>query len=311
MISIPANPKELLGKTTMVVRYFVFHKGFVSKFRMHRAVLRTLSPFRRQKLIFFRTTLMYILPYLSKSFGVSRKQSILIDHYSFLDKKFSLSQLRQLFSDDGLEAYTETKGSDIYSVRLKSVTNHLEFEGSMSVLFKLNDIILYSLCFTFIKGEVFGINEEWLIYVSALQGTKNEYENIRISTKYFKENSLPVILLKTVEAIAVPLGIRHCVGISAHSQLSLKYSGQFERFFNNYDAFWLNNGAERIKDDYLLKFPLIQKPIEQIAQAHRNRTLKKRQKMQELSASITDAFVLFLKNGLPFSAEDIDVSTDD
>lgn len=300
MLSIPSDPKELLGKTGMVVKYFVLDKGFVSKYQMHKAVLQTLSPFRKEKLILFRTTLMYILPYLSKSLEVSRKQNILIDHYTFLEKRFSLAQLRQLYSANGLEVYSEADGSDKYSVLLKPVTSHLEFEGSMSLQFKLNDTMLYSLSFTFIGGAIFGLDDPYIIYVTALQGTKNEYERIRSAAKYFKENALPVILFKALEAISLSLGITHCVGISANSSLSLKRSDQFDRFYNNYDLFWLNNGAVVFKEDYLLTFPLIQKPLDQIPQAHRNRTLKKRQKIQEMTAGIARAMRLFLQQGAMF-----------
>jgi len=295
MIKIPTHPKELLDKTAMVVRYFVFDKAPVSKFRMHKAVLQTLSPFRKQKLIFFRTTVLYILPYLSKSFGVSLKQSILIDHYMFLKKKFSLTQLHQLFNGNGLEVYAEINGDDKYSVLLKPVTSHLEFEGSMSLIFKQNDITLYSLSFTFIRGAVFNIGDPYIVYVTALQGAKNEYDRIRTSTKNFKENSLPVILFKALEAITLALSIEKCLGISARNHVSLKNNEQFERFYNNYDAFWINNGGVLAKDDYLLSFPLVQKPIEQIQQSHRNRTVKKRQKMHEMAAGVTRAMNRFLQ----------------
>jgi len=296
MIKIPTHPKELLDKTAMVVRHFMPDKKFISKFRMHRAVLQTLSPFRKEKLIFFRTTLMYILPYLSKSFTVSLKQNILIDHYTFLKKKFSVIQLHQLFNGNGLEVYSEINGYDRYNVLLKPVTSHLEFEGSMSLLFKQNNITLYSLSFTFIHASVFGIDDApYIVYISALQGSKNEYERIRASTKCFKENSLPVILFKALEAIALSLNIKHCLGVSARNHVSLKESGQFERFYNNYDIFWINNGGILIKDEYLLRFPLTQKPIEQIPQTHRNRTVKKRQKMQQLATDITRAMDRFLQ----------------
>jgi len=297
MIKIPTHPKELLDKTAMVVRYFVFDKGFISKFRMHKSVLQTLSPFRKEKLIFFRTTLLYILPYLSKSFGISLKQSILIDHYTFLKKKFSVTQLYQLFNGNGLEVYSEINGDDRYNVVLKPVTSHLEFEGSMSLLFKQNNITLYSLSFTFIRGAVFDIDDPYIIYVTALQGAKNEYERIRTSTKHFKENSLPVILFKALEAIALSLNIQKCLGISAHNHVSLKNNEQFERFYNNYDAFWINNGGELINGDYLLSLPLAQKPIEQIQQSHRNRTVKKRQKMQEMATGVTRSINRFLQQG--------------
>lgn len=295
MFKIPDNPKELIDKTKTVARYIVLDKGVVSKVKRHRDVLKTLQPFRKEKLILFRTTLMYILPYLSKSFGVAVKHRILTDHYSFLNENFSLAQLRQLFNDDGLEVYAEASESDRYSVLLKAVTNHLEFEGSMSLVFKQDGATLYSLSFTFIRGAVLGINQPYIIYVSALQGTKNEYDRIRNAAKHFKENSLPVILFRTLEAVAISLDIKQCIGISANSSLSLKESSQFERFFNNYDIFWMNSGATAFKGDYLLKFPLEQKPIEQIAQSHRNRTLKKRIKMQQVAADVSNSMGDFLE----------------
>ena len=279
----------------MVAKYFLFSSGIAPKIRKHKAVLKALLPFRKKKLIAFRSTLMYILPYLSRAFDISQKQKILIDHYSFLEKNFPSMQFSQLFGS-GLHLYHEMDNNDNYSIILKSVTNHLEFEGSMSLLFNQNDSTLYSLSFTFIKGEVLGFNDPYIIFLSALQGVKDKLNQIRVSTKHFKENSIPVILLKTLEVIAFAFDINRCVGISAKNHLSLKTSVQYEQFFNNYDLFWISNGATCLKGNYLLKLPLRPKPILQIAQTHRNRTLKKRQKIKEVTDDVSKSILVILYN---------------
>jgi len=190
----------------------------------------------------------------------------------------------------GISCYSEINNDDTYTINLKAVTNHLEFEGSMNLVFHLNDVIIYNLGFSFIPGDIFGCSGEQVIFIASVQGTKNEFANIRKTTKYFKDNAPPVILLKMLEAMAIEFGIYTCLGVSVENQISFADDGTYNRFYNIYDQFWINSGAEYINSNYVIGFPSTSKPILTVPQPHRNRTLKKRKKLQEMLTLASENF---------------------
>ena len=280
-IQIPARPGELLSKIKTVIKHFISGGDIQEKVKMHLQLVKTMEFYRRNNLIAFRAYFIYILPYISKSFNVDQKHRILINHYSVLKQYFSQSQLEKLFTD-GIECYNEINEEDNYSIYLQAVTNHLEFEGSMCLVFKYDNINLFTLNFTLVPGKVFNHSDAQMIYISSIQGVRNEFENIRKATKYFKDNSLPVILLKVLQAFAMSMGIDNCIGISVKDQLSVKDELMYDRFRTIYDDFWINNGGVSLSGGYLIDLPVRQKPIHLIAQPHRNRTLKKRKKLEDI-----------------------------
>ena len=283
-----ARQRELWIKFNIVLKHFASGANCIEKIKMHVGLVHALRHFKRRRLILFRAYFIYILPYLSKSLEISQKYRILLNHYSFIKQQFSFTHLCILFAG-GIECYHEvTDAKDKYSIFLKSVRNHLEAEGSMNLLFKLNGTVLFTLGFTFAPGYIFNLDDSQIIYVSSIQGTKNQHENIKAATKYFKDNAIPAMLLKALETIAGLMHINTCICISVNDQLAFKDKSTYDRFYNNYDAFWMNSGATFLNDNYILDLPLKQKPILEISQPHRNRTLKKRKKIQNVCDVIAD-----------------------
>jgi uncharacterized protein VirK/YbjX len=145
---------------------------------------------------------------------------------------------------------------------------------------------LYTLSFSFAPGEVLGVQQEQVIFIAAIQGTKNKQEDIRKATRFFKDNALPVLLMKALEAIAAQLKIVACIGVPASGQLSAdKITGK-EKIVVAYDDFWLKSGGKEIGSGYYIHLPLTHKPIELISQNHRNRTIKKRDKSAAVYAAV-------------------------
>jgi uncharacterized protein VirK/YbjX len=273
--------EELAIKLGMVARYFILQRGLKTKLKRHLATVQVLGNFRRNRLIFYRAYFMYMLPYISRALSVEQKHQMLTGHYGFLREKFARPLLTELFNG-GIVCYEEINGPDQYQIILLAVTSHLEFEGSLNLVLTLNGKKLYTLSFTFVPGAVFQQENTWLIFISAIQGAKDECENIRKAIHHFKSNTLPLVLLKVLEALADRLHIDKFLGISANDQLSYKESLNYEKFHACYDAFWTRVGGVYQNGCYLINLPLTQKAILDIAQSHRNRTLKKRKKLVEI-----------------------------
>lgn len=285
---------ELRGKFLKILGYAFARGSVTNKVELHMTVIRTLYYFRHNGFIRTRVYILYILPYLSKSFSVEKKQQILVNHYNLLQESFNIRQLRLLFSE-GLTCYEESDSNDRYAIRLKAVTGHLEFEGSLNLVFECNRSPLYTLGFSFAPGDLFEVKHKQVIFIAAIQGTKNKQEEIRKATRFFKDNDLPVLLMKALEGIAAHLKIATCIGVAASAQLSSDKMMVKEKGRTVYDEFWLKSGGKAAGNGYLIDLPLAHKPIELISQNHRNRVIKKRNKSAAVYAAVNENWRSFPK----------------
>lgn len=262
-----------------IVKYFISGK-LLTKIDDQIKLVKVLSPFVNAGFIDKRTYLIYIFSYLCRSFSVEEKRRILLHNYCFLKQSFDPKRLQKLFYT-GITCFRQSDGSDVYEVALSS-NDFFEFEGSMSLNFKLNDVPIFDLAFTFAPGDIFGVEDETVIYISGLQGTKNEFESVYKTTKYFKENAPAIILMKVLEAIADCFKINKLFGISVDNQLSFGTASGYQYFYDKYDEFWKNVGGVYENGNYVIPLPIPQKDILLIKQKHRNRTLKKREVLKEI-----------------------------
>ena len=241
---------------------------------------RVLKPFKMNNLITYRSYIIYLFSYVSRSLSTDNKARILTHHYLFLKDNLGERYLRKLFSD-GIECFKECSDEDEYTVVLSS-SSMLEFEGSLSLYFMVNRVKIYTLSFTIAPGNIFNCKGDSIIFISCLQRDSKQIDNNIKATKYFKDILPSVILMRVMEAMATSLNIQTCIGISARNQLSLSDEAEYVRFYNIYDEFWLNNGATLVDGNYTFSIPLPQKYIQAIQQKHRNRTIKKRAKLDEI-----------------------------
>ena len=271
-----------------IVRHFIFNKNLITHFDGHLSLLKVLKPFKDAGLISNRTSFIYLFSYIAQFLNTRQKLETLCYNYSFLKKNFSDDKLKQVFNE-GITCFEEKSEEDTYKVILKS-SHIFEFEGSQFLVFTMNDIALFTLSFTFAPGSVFGMNSENLIYVSALKGTKNEFEKFSKATKYFRENIPSVILIKVLESIAQTLNIGTIAGISARNQLSFAPGFNDQNFLSNYDEFWQNLGLTENNGSYHVQLPMVYKDLSLIKQKYRNRTIKKRKVLDDILAAGLEMF---------------------
>jgi uncharacterized protein VirK/YbjX len=264
--------------------HFIWNKRALSNLKQHRALAKTLKRAVPPGKPVFRTSVMYLFSYLSGAITTSHKRKILTHHYSFLRKVFTSEQLSQLYNG-GIVFYAEQYEQNHYRVIL-APSEMLEFEGSLSLLFEINKQKIASLLFSFSPGDVFDIEDENIVFISCLQRVGNQAENAYAATKYFSDNNMATILLKVLEAAAVDFGITKAIGVGCDNQLTAKLTCEHERYYSIYDQFWLNSSGVKRDGDYLIELPMVQKSILLIKQTHRNRTIKKRQRLRDIFEAV-------------------------
>nr|WP_255487031.1 DUF535 family protein [Mucilaginibacter sp. SP1R1] len=260
-----------------IVRRLLFSGSAYVNINQQLKVIDVLKPFIQDKYIHYRIYVIYLFSYLSRAFDTDTKRQILINHYQLLQDRFPPAQLNKLFKS-GIVCYSDNCGSNHYELILASSAT-LEFEGSLSLFFTMNEIKISTLSFTIAPGKLFGLADDHVIYISRLQRAGNHNQNIHTAIKYFNDIIPSVILMKVLEAVAAALHIHTCIGISSDNQLSTYMEPEAEKFYSIYDQFWINNGATLKNGNYIIPLPIAQKPLELIKQTHRNRAIKKRNKL--------------------------------
>jgi len=247
----------------------------------HTRLLKVLKPFRKFPLIKRRTSFIYLFDYLSRNLSTKDRLAILTYHYHFLQQVFSPSEIKNLFGN-GIECWSEFAEGEKLSIRMMH-SGYLEFEGSLSLFFCVNDKEIYTMSFTVSPGNYLGMLDEKVIFISLLQGKIGEMASISRATKSLNSLIPSTILMSVIEGIAFSVGIKKIIGISAKNQLSTEIISDSHN--NNYDAYWISQGGMLTDDsNYLFSCPLQNKSIELIKAKYKSRTIAKRAKRAEIAA---------------------------
>lgn len=255
-------------------------KLFAKLFNMFR-------PLRRAGLVKRGTILSYLSVFLSRSLSTRQKLEISTHHYAFLQAVFSAEQLSALFNE-GIEFYAEQNSSDLLNILLVHSPAYI-YEGPCALTFNVNGTEYARISFMMAPGYLFGLDDLSVFYISCMQKKHSEEGTSKIT----HVNSIhPVTtLLKVLKAFGSAHGIDKSIAVAAENQLSyIPGREDYDYFFSLYDDFWLSKGGSVLGTDYLLPFPLVQKPILDIKQTHRNRIRKKRTKLQQIHNAVYNRF---------------------
>jgi hypothetical protein len=74
--------QELREKFFKLLHYILARESIHTKLSRHKRIVRTLDFFKKNGWIRNRSYLMYILPYLSRSFSVDQKHQVFLHHYN-------------------------------------------------------------------------------------------------------------------------------------------------------------------------------------------------------------------------------------
>jgi uncharacterized protein VirK/YbjX len=312
LVGIARDPgRHLTGRQiTLICRrwlrlIFLRSIPFLRNFRGHLKLLQTLSLPHARDLLHSHPRLAYKYlggNYLARTFSATTRLRILHTHYHYLMEYVCDDFLAQVFAARQI-LWEDSRQEHHFSISLSfpHCLHHpgrrVDHEGDLSLLFQIDGTPVYVICFTIAPGEVFKANgmnvgSEKTLFIARIQGEAQQLQNIRRATKLLHEISPRDLLLVATQALATSLDIDTIVGINSANQLATPPECKQELFFD-YEKFWSELGADRLDDGfYTLPVPLPQKPLAEISQHHRTRTLRKREFKRQVMEAVAHRFNL-------------------
>jgi uncharacterized protein VirK/YbjX len=88
--------------------------------------------------------------------------------------------------------------------------------------------------------------------------------------------------MRSFGALLSVLKIDTCVGVAYTNQITAMKNVDNENYYSFYDERWMNYGGVYKDGNYIIPTPFAQKPLLSIKQTHRNRTVRKRNKLKQI-----------------------------
>ena len=274
--------RSKLGISSVLFKFLFFSGKLVTNNTLFIKLLQVIRPLIKSGLVIKGTI------FISRALSTQDKIRIATHHYSFLQRVFSPKQLKLLFSD-GIECYSEFSDNNLLRVSLWHCRDY-DYEGLCSLIYKVNGIEYARLSFMVAPGVMFGLKQDNIFYISCMQKKHTAGDGNNKATHI--ANIHPItILLQVFTALGAANNITTCIAVAAKNQLSfIENDEEYDYFFSIYDNFWLSKGGSKFNTEYLLPLPLLQKPILDVKQTHRNRIRKKRVKLQEIYHQVYNVF---------------------
>jgi len=268
----------------------------------HRELVRVIeSPATRiVSQTYDRVPYRYTLPYLCTSLDWHERWAALKSHYAFVAAALVPTFSKQVL-DDAVEVWREEAASHVFSISIQGlclVTRHRE--GELTLCFKADGEPIYKLSFSFVELAALGLPQsasrgcsQHVIYVGRVQGSAGAMNRIRQATVELGDIAPADLLMSVLFGMAQSLNINTVIGVTDEgcvSQASIAKSGSSF----SYAMFWDRFGGRAVRGDHtLIKLPMQEKPIEEIAAKHRKRTLRKRDYKTAVAAHASAAMGLF------------------
>lgn len=241
--------------------------------------------------------------YLSKIFSLRQRLSCAVSHYEHERRNCGPAYHHAVYrSSEGLTLWHRDINGTRYTICLRA-TEEFRHEGDLSILCLVDDVRVSRLCFSYVKGSLFGIGEPTTLFVTRNQSDRNpELQRFRAD---FKQNSPPYFCVAALCGIAMAHGVRRICLI--HDEAQVAHEPRYAQSFkNSYSAFWQAFGAQKLDahDAFTMTVPPELNPI--AAVKHRARASARRQNWLEIMVNARHAILEHRVTGFP---EPIDVET--
>jgi len=212
--------------------------------------------------------------YLARNLDARARLDCFIYHYERVRSSFPDHTLKMLLYWD-IPLYEMTEEGHKFSLDLGS-SRPYDKEGELSLLLKVDSLIIFTLTFTIIPAWVVGSCAADALLISRLQGERSCPDEIRLATKAMSGVRPRALLLAALQGIAYALGVEEIDAVSAREQTS--YCGHSESsFLSSYDEFFAELGLKKNSSGFFSsRVPIPEKPL-MLVDPNNRRTARKKQ----------------------------------
>ena len=213
--------------------------------------------------------------YLARGFTPRQSIACLVHHYRRLKTVFPAVPLRKILNENVVLHRTLHHGS-LLALTI-GLSRNCDKEGELSLILKIDNLVICTLAFTIIPGWVVGIDAAETILISRLQGAAGSYpQQIRVAAGAFHGVQPRQLLMSAVEGIAIALKIGEVTSVPSVRQSS--FSEEFaETFDRNYDRFFGAFGMKRLSSGFWrAEVPIWVKPMSDVKSSHRSTAKRRR-----------------------------------
>jgi hypothetical protein len=219
-------------------------------------------------------------------------------HKHYLSKRFSLRQritCAVYHSPEGLTLWRRDIDGTRYTICLRA-SESFRHEGDLSVICLVDDVRVCRICFSYVRGALFGVDAPATVFVTRNQSDRNAaLARFRAD---FKQNSPPYFCLAAVFGIAMAHGLRNIFMVEDEAQIAYE-PRHAQSFKNSYSDFWRAFGAKELEDygAFTMTVPPELNPISTVK--HKARAAARRQNWLEIMVNARQAILPHRVNSSP------------
>ncbi len=281
-------------KPKIVARSFQIW-SLVANFSRHRRVYGAISHPDLSTILAIQpqAPMKYLNPnYLAQSLTISQRADAFTHHYRYLSKCFGNFLIKRIVSG-GFELWAYSSGCSRHVIDLK-FSHPVDNEGELTIEYICNGTPIYWLSFTIVAGNIFGMSAGSVIFLTRIQGIRNNFDAVREATKSLRDISPPYAMMAALQGFDMALGIDTIVAVSSETQVSFVHQRPGEvrmygQLLHSLGGVTLQTGANGPLSPgsdatYIeLSHPFPEKPITDVKRTHRSRTKARRSFRHQIS----------------------------
>jgi uncharacterized protein VirK/YbjX len=229
--------------------------------------------------------------YLWQAAPTEVKVRCLLNNYGFLKSTLKSDSLREMIAGQTYTVFDRMAGDFRFTIVFCMASNPVYLEGEMSLLFKVNTELAFTLSFTIVPGDIVGSSAKHAILISRLQSPKGANVTFRIVSKALHGITPAKALMDAVQGVAQAFQISELFGLSGRLQ-SAYAEAYAPLYLSAYDEFFRSHGMTKVGDAFFRGIvPLEQKPVtEAITKAtNRSRGKHRRELRKQIFEAVDEA----------------------
>ena len=206
-------------------------------------------------------------------FTVRQRVESAIAHHEYESKNYSANYEKLVYRAEGIRLWEQKIGDRHFSITLTG-SEHNRHEGDLSVVLSYDDINLWRISFSYVRGEIFNLGRRDFLFLTRNQA---EASDRRIFQECFGQNQPQLFCLSAVCGIVMANGWDSLLAIRHDDQIAYEKTLN-SGFYNSYNALWKQFSAREIDGRvFEMAAPLNLRPLTEVSRSHRGRARGRRQ----------------------------------